>query len=147
MLFPGIVNRVRVCCISPILLYFHWDFDNRHYFHDKGTLIGFFRSNPSARLYLEVLVTIPRLNLKTVSYVIFPFVSSMALFSSHKKWLSDLSHAISPYLHGMLINWTSVFYLSFCCTVLARILNILIFMNRVISIICICQLYFMLLHM
>ena len=107
----------------------------------------FFRSNPSARLYLEVLVTIPRLNLKTVSYVIFPFVSSMALFSSHKKWLSDLSHAISPYLHGMLINWTSVFYLSFCCTVLARILNILIFMNRVISIICICQLYFMLLHM
>ena len=81
----------------------------------------------------------------TVSYVIFPFVSSIALFSSRKKWLSCHSHAISPYLHAKLINWTSAFYLSFCCTVLPRILNILIFMNRVISIICICQLYFMLL--
>ena len=65
----------------------------------------------------------------------FPFVSSMALFSSCKKWLSYLSHAISPYLPGKLINWTSAFYLSFWCTVLPRILNILIFMNRVISII------------
>ena len=83
----------------------------------------------------------------TVSYVIFPFNSSIALFSSRKKWLSYLSHVISPYLHEKLINWTSAFYLSFCCTVLPRILNILIFMNRVISIICICQLYFMLFHM
>ena len=78
----------------------------------------------------------------TVSYVIFPFVSSIALFSSRKKWLSYLSHAISPYLHGKLINWTSAFYLNFCCTFLPRILNILIFMNRVISIICTCKLYF-----
>ena len=60
---------------------------------------------------------------------------------------SFLSHAISPYLHGKLINWTSAFYLSFCCMVLPRILNILFFMNGVISIICICQLYFMFFHM
>ena len=65
----------------------------------------------------------------TVSYVILPFVSSIALFSSHKKWLSYLSHAISPYLYGKLINWTSAFYLSFCRMVLLRILNVLIFMN------------------
>ena len=54
------------------------------------------------------------------------FVSSIALFSSRKKWLSYLSHAISPYLHGKLIKWKSVFCLSFCSTVLPRILNILI---------------------
>ena len=78
----------------------------------------------------------------TVFYVISPFVSSMALFPSRKKWLSYLSHSISPYLHGKVINWTNAFYLSFCCTVLPRILNILIFMNRVISIICTCKLYF-----
>ena len=78
----------------------------------------------------------------TVFYVISPFVSSMALFPSRKKWLSYLSHSNSPYLHGKVINWTNAFYLSFCCTVLPRILNILIFMNRVISIICICQLHF-----
>ena len=80
-------------------------------------------------------------------YVIFPFVSSIALFSSHKKRLSYLSHTISPYLHGKLMNWTSAFYLSFCCKVLPRILNILIFMNRFISVICISKLYFMLFHM
>ena len=57
----------------------------------------------------------------TVSYVIF------LLFPL---WLCFLSHAISPYLHGKLINWTVAFYSSFCCTVLPRILNILIFMNR-----------------
>ena len=83
----------------------------------------------------------------TVPYVMFPFVSSIVLFSSRKKWLSYLSHAISPYLHGKLISSTGAFYLSFCCTVLPRILNILIFMNRVISIICICQLYFRLFQM
>ena len=77
----------------------------------------------------------------TVSYVIFPFVSSTALFSFRKKWLNYLSHAISPYLHGKLINWTSAFYSSFW------LLNIIIFMNRFISIIYICQWYFMLFHM
>ena len=79
----------------------------------------------------------------TVFYVIFSFVSSIALFPSRKEWLSYLSYAISPYLYGKSINWTSAFCLSFCCTVLPRILNILISINRVISIICICQLYFM----
>ena len=127
---PDMVNRVRVCYISSIFLYFHWYFDKTHYFYDKGTFIRFFKSIPSARLYFEELVTIPRLNLKTVCIFIFPFVSSIALFSSRKKWLSYLSHAISPYLHGKLINWTSAFHLSFCCTVLPRILNILIFMNK-----------------
>ena len=78
----------------------------------------------------------------TVFYVISSFVSSIALFPSRKKWLSNLSHSISPYFHGKVINWTNAFYLSFCCTVLPRILNILIFMNRVISIICIFQLHF-----
>ena len=43
-----------------------------------------------------------------------------------------LSHAISPYLHGKLINWTSAFYMSLCCTVLPRIMNISIFTNRII---------------
>ena len=79
--------------------------------------------------------------------VTFAFVSSLALFSSRKIWLSYLSYAFSPYLHGKLINWTSTFYLTFFCTVLPRILNILIFMTRVIPIICVCQLYFMLFHM
>ena len=65
----------------------------------------------------------------TVCYVIFPFVSSIALLSSRKKWLNYLSHATSPYLHGKLINWRSAFYLSF------GLLNIFISMNRVISII------------
>ena len=139
-----------MCYILSIFLYFHWYFDNTHYFYDKGIFIGFFKSSPSARLYLEVLVTISRLNLKqcalAFSYVIYPFVSSIALFSSRKKWLHYLSHTSGPHLQGKLINWTSAFYLSFCCTVLLRILNMLIFMNRVISIICICQLYFMLFH-
>ena len=49
-------------------------------------------------------------------YVMFPFASPIALFSSRKKWLSYLSHAISPYLHGKLTNWTGALYLSFCCT-------------------------------
>ena len=39
--------------------------------------------------------------------------------------------ARSPYLHGKLINWTIAFYFSFSCTVLRRILNILISMNRI----------------
>ena len=99
-------------------------------FYDKRTCIGIFKSSPSARLNLEVLVTIARLNLRTVcidsllSYISLCF---LFVFSYCKKWLSSLSHGISPYLHGKLINWTSAFYLSFCCTVLPRILNILIF--------------------
>ena len=131
MVLPGIVNRVRLCHISSIFLYFRWDFDNRHYFYNKGTFIGFFKSRPYARFYLEVLVTVPRLNLKTVCidillcYISFCFFYSSV--SSRKKWLSYLSYAISPSLHGKLLNWTSRFYLSFCCTVLPRILNILIF--------------------
>ena len=70
----------------------------------------------------------------TAFYVIFNFLSSLALFSCYEKWLSYLSYAISPYLHGRLINWTMAF-LNFCCTVFPRILNILILMNRVVSII------------
>ena len=109
-----------------------------------------FQINSFCKIYLDVLVAIPRLNLKscalTVFYVIFPFVSAIDLSSSCKKWLSYLSHAISPYLHGKLINWTSAFYLSFYCTILPTILNILIFMNRVVSIICICRLYFLFFH-
>ena len=81
----------------------------------------------------------------TVSYVIFSIVSFIALFCSRRKWLSYLLHVFSPYLHGKLTNSTSVFCLSFCCTVLPRILNILIFIliNRIFLINCICQLYFM----
>ena len=135
-----------MCYILSIFLYFHWYFDNTHYFYDKGIFIDFFKSSPSARLYLEVLVTISRLNLKqcalAFSYVIYPFVSSIALFSSRKKWLHYLSHTSGPHLQGKLINWTSAFYLSFCCTVLLRILNILIFMDTVISINCNCSMLF-----
>ena len=144
-LLPGIVNRVRMRCISSVFLYFHWDFDNRHYFYDKGTFIGFSKSSPSGRLYLEELVTIPRLNLKTVCvdslfcYICFCFLYSSVFFSREK--------TLILYFHGKLINWTSAFYFSFCCTVLPRILNILIFINRFISVICICQLYFILFHM
>ena len=54
---------------------------------------------------------------------------------------NNLSHAISSYLHGKLISWTIAFYMSLCCTVLLRIMNISIFTNRIISLICICQLY------
>ena len=139
-----------MCYISSIFLYFHWDFDSRHYFYDKWNFIGFFKSSSSGRLYLQVLVTIPRTwkqRALTVSYVTFLFVSSIALFSSRKKWLDYLSHVISPYLHEKLINWISAIYLSFSCTVLPRILNTLIFLNRVISIIFVCQLYFMLFDM
>ena len=75
------------------------------------------------------------------------FLLFLALFSSRKKWLSCLSYAISPHLHAKMINWTSSFYLSFSCMVLPKILNLLIFMNRVISITCICQFYFMLFYM
>ena len=149
-LLPGIVNRVRVCYISSIFLYFHWDFDNRHYFYDKGTFIAFLKSIPSARLYLVSVIYYTLVELEnSVDWqsLIFPFVSSIALFSFRKKWPSYLSYAISPYLDGKLINWSSAFYLSYCCTVLSRILNILIVVNRVISIICVCQLYFMLFHM
>ena len=115
-LLPGVVNRVCVYYISTILFKFHWDFDSRHYFYDKRT----FKSSPSATLYLEMLVTIARVNLKqcalTVSYVIFPFFFSLAfcvLFSYRQKWLSYLSHAINPYLHGKLINWRRHFIWAF----------------------------------
>ena len=61
------------------------------------------------------------------SYVIFIFVFIVALcclLSYRKKWLSYLPGVISPYLYGRLVNWTSAFYLRFCCTVLPRILKI-----------------------
>ena len=80
----------------------------------------------------------------TVFYVLFPFASSLALWGFFKKRLSYLLHSISTYLHGKLLTWTSRFYLSFCCTVFPRILNVLILMNRVILIILIWQSYFML---
>ena len=135
-----------MCFIPSIFFYFHWNFVKKRYFYEKEICIDFFKSSPSARLYLEVLVTISRLNLKqcalAFSYVIYPFVSSIALFSSRKKWLHYLSHTSGPHLQGKLINWTSAFYLSFCCTVLLRILNILIFMDTVISINCNCSMLF-----
>ena len=127
---------------SSIFLFFYWDFANRHYFYDKRTVIGFFKSSPSARFYLELLMTISRLNSRAACidsllfYISFCFLHSSVF--SRKKWLSYLSHAISPYLHRKLINSTSAFHLSFFCTVLPRILSILIFMNRVNSVICIC---------
>ena len=118
-LLPGIENRVRVCYILSFVVYLHWVFNYRHYFYDKGTFIGLFKSSASARLYLEVLVTIPRLNFKTVfidmllCYISFCFLYS-SFFCFRKKWLSYLSHAIR---------------------------------NRVILILCICQLYFVLFHL
>ena len=60
---------------------------------------------------------------------IFTFVSTLALcilFFYLQKWLSYLSHVISPCLYGKLRNWTSAFYLRFCCIILPRILNILL---------------------
>ena len=111
-----------MCYISSIFFYFHWDFDNRHYLYDKGTFIGFFKSIPSARLYFlfgsvndDTSVELESID-GLICYISFCF--SIALFSSRKKWLSCLSHAISPYLHGKSLNWASTFYLSFCCTVL-----------------------------
>ena len=73
----------------------------------KELLLAFSDQVTSARLYLEMLVKIPRLNLKTgcidrlLRYTSF---RSLALFSSRKKRLSYLSHAISPHLHGKMIN-------------------------------------------
>ena len=86
-LLPAIINQVHVSYISSIFLYFHWDFDKRHYFYDKGIFISFFKLSPFARLYLEVLVTIPRLNLKTecidglLCYISFCFNYSSVFFS------------------------------------------------------------------
>ena len=76
------LNRVCVCYVSSTYFNIRWDFGKRRYFYKKGTCIGFFKSRPSARLYLEVLVTLPRLNLKTVStdsllcYIYFCFLFS-----------------------------------------------------------------------
>ena len=107
-LLPGIVNRVRVCHISSIFLYFHWIFDNRHYFYARRTFISFFKSSPSARLYLEVLKTIPRLNLKTVCidsllcYISFCFLHGSALFSYFcicQLYFMHFSHVV---LHRMV---------------------------------------------
>ena len=116
-----------MCYISSIFLYFHWDFDNRHYFYEKETFNGFFKSSQyfgwTQIKWWYFGWTWKQCALR-VSYVVFSFISSIDLFSSCKKWLSYLSHAISPYLHRKWINWTSAFYLSFCCTVSPRILNI-----------------------
>ena len=71
----------------------------------------------------------------TVSHVIFPFVSSLALVFCFKNWLSYLSHAISAYLHGNLVNWRTRLHFSFSCTVLPRIVNVLIYMNRVFQLV------------
>ena len=60
------LNRVHVCYVSSTYFDIHCDFENRRYFYEKGNCIGFFKSRPSARLYLEMLMTLPRLNLKTV---------------------------------------------------------------------------------
>ena len=147
-LLPGIVNRVHVCCISSIFLYFHWYFHSKHYFYDQETFVGFLKSD-SARLYLKVLRYLGwtwKQCALTVFYVIIRFVSSLALFFSRKKWVSYLSHAISPNFRGKMINSTTAFYWSFCCMFLPKILNIIIF-NWKSSITCICQLYFMLFHM
>ena len=149
-LLPGIVNPVRLCYISSILLYFYWDFHwQQTLFLWQRNFYWLFEIKSFCKIIFgSVSVTSVELenSVHWQSLVIFPFVSSIALLSSRKKWLSYLSHAINPYLHRKLTNWTNAFYLSFCCTVWPRILNILIFINRVISIICVCQLYFMLFH-
>ena len=139
MVLPSILNRVWICYISSILFKFHWDFNKRHYFYDKRTCIDFFKSSPTARLYLEVSVKMARLNLKTVCIdsllCYIPFASSLAvciLFSYRKKRFK--------YMESWYIG---TFCLIFCCTILPKWLTI-IFMNRVISIIHICRLYFML---
>ena len=98
-------NRDGVCYISSIFLYFYWDFDNRDCFHDKRTFIGsFIGSNPSARVCLEVLVTILSLNLETVyigsflCYISFCFLYSPVFFS-HKVTQLPLA------CHQPLLTW------------------------------------------
>ena len=99
--------KYRKCYISSIFFYFHWDFGKKRYFYKKGICIGFFKSSSSARLYLEVLVTIPPLTtvaVKTVavSYGISPFASFLTLrvlFSYRKKWLSRML-LVLPYMES-----------------------------------------------
>ena len=63
-------------------LKFCWDFNYKHYFYDKRTCIGIFKSSLSARLYLEVLIIIAQFNLKAVCidgfscYILFYFLFS-----------------------------------------------------------------------
>ena len=47
-------------------------------------------------------------------YISFIFTLALCvLFSYSKKWLSNLSLVISPYLHRKLVNWTSAFCMRF----------------------------------
>ena len=100
----------------------------------QRNFIGFLKPSPSARLYFEVLVTIPSLNLKTVCidrvlcYISFFFLYRSVFFSSKVTELPLTCHY--SLLTWKLINCARAFYLSFCCTVLPRILNILIIMKR-----------------
>ena len=129
-LLPGIVNRVSVCYISFFKLI---EFLTKGIILWQKNLYWLFKSSPSARLYLAMLA---RLNFDSqcaliVSYVIFPFVFSFALCFLIVK--SDLVISRMPYLsHWSLLSWKvdkliDAFYLSFCCTILPGILNILIF--------------------
>ena len=121
-----------ICYISSIFLYFHNRFWQHTLFLWQRNFYWFFQINSFCKIIFG----------SVSDYTSVELENSEKKWLKSEKWLSYLSHAISPYLHGKLINWTSTFYLSFYCKVLSTILNILIFMNRVISIFCICQLYF-----
>ena len=144
---PGKVNRVHVCYISSIFLYFHWDFGNRHFFMTKEVLLAF-SNKVLMKSFWKIIfgsVSDDDTSVELENSVHWQHLMLYFLFFNYSSIF--FSHAISSFLHGELINWTSEFYLTFCCTVLLRILNILIFMNRVILIICIYQLCFMVFHM
>ena len=105
------VNRVRLCYISSIFFFiFDWDFDNRHYFYDKGGCIGFFKSSLSARLYLEVLVTIPWLSLKTVCInSLLCYISFCFLFSAVFCFLIAKSDSVTSRI-PLVLAYTECWY-------------------------------------
>ena len=89
-LIPGLVNRACVCVCECYISSIFFNVDNKHYFYDKRFFIGFIKSSPSARLYLEVLVTTVWLNLKTVcidsllSYISFCFLLALWVQFSYR---------------------------------------------------------------
>ena len=81
-LLPGIVNQVCVCYTSSILFKISLRFWQQILFLWQKNRIGFFKSSHSAKLYLEVLVKIARLNLKIGSIDSFLYYISFCFFSS-----------------------------------------------------------------
>ena len=77
---------------------------------------------------------IRQLNWQLLCYTYFSFSVLCVLFSYRKKWLSYLSHAVSPNLHGKF-ELNEAFSLSFCW-----ILNKLIIINFFILV------FFIILH-